>query len=465
MKKIGIIGLGVMGRNLAYNLMDHQVSVVGYNRTEKNTLQIKGENHELFFATFSMEEFMNKLESPRKILMMIKAGEAVDQVIQQMKPYLKEGDLLIDGGNSFFKDTLRREKELATIGITYYGLGISGGKKGARYGASLMPSGDEKRYQEIKDIFELIAARYKDEVCCRYIGPSGSGHYVKMVHNGIEYADMQLIAEAYLLLRRIGKFNNQQISEIFNSWNQGQAESYLLKISVEILKTKDKTIELFLIDLLKDRVAHKETGQWASIEAMRQEVNGSILYSAYNARVASNDIRRPRFMKEFTEPKSRDIDPIVFAQEVYKGYYLGKVLAHCQGFDMMLDASKRYQWNLKLEDIAAIFRAGCIIQSKFLHEIKETYQNEGEEKSLIEHSNILEKVKMNLQSLRVVVSQGILRGVALPTMMTSLSFIDQLRSSSLGANLLQAQRDYFGAHQVERIDREGRIHYDWESES
>lgn len=463
MKSIGVIGLGVMGKNIALNFLDHKMEVVGYNRTKSVTEEFLQEAHGKFKPAYSLEELVKQLPSPRKILLMVSSGEATDSILKELSPKLNPGDFIFDGGNSYYKDTNRREKEMKALGFHYYGVGISGGAKGARFGPSIMIGGDQIASLEFMDLFQEIAAQFNGEACCDYLGPQGVGHYVKMVHNGIEYADMQLIVEAYLLLKKVGRFNNQKIAEIFESWNQGKSKSYLLEISSKILKEKDEKTGLSLVDFIKDKASQKGTGKWVSIESIEQEVNASLIISAYQSRVTSNDPRRIIVSQQLPDPKGRDIDSIVFAQEVKKAYYLGKVLAYTQGFDLMKDASEKYQWNLDLAKVASVFRSGCIIQSALVETIMGLYQKNKNLRSLMEEELILTEIKDKVQSLRVVTSMAVLQGVPTGCFQSALGFMEQLRNVHVGANLIQAQRDYFGSHRFERIDEEGEIHHEWEN--
>ncbi len=463
MKDIGVIGLGVMGRSLALNLADHEFKVVGYNRTKEVTEEVVKMNHPNFYPAYSLKDLISDLKKPRKIMIMVKAGEAVDKVLNDLGEYLEDGDIVMDGGNSFFKETQRREAEWKEKGIYYYGVGISGGEQGARFGPSLMPGGELGTYPQIKPILESISAKFEGEPCCSYIGPNGAGHYVKMVHNGIEYADMQLIVEAYLLLKKVGNFKNKQLSEIFNSWNQGKTKSYLIEITSKILSEKDDETGMDLIDLIKDAAKQKGTGKWTVLESINQDMNASLILTAYQARGISNDESRVILQKSLSKPLGRKVDAIVFAKEVHKAYLAGKIIAYTQGFSLYKDASDRYGWNLKLEEIASIFRSGCIIQSSLLEDIRKGYQDSPSSNNLLTHSIFIERLQETLQSLRVVTSLGILHGVPLPTLTGAITYAEQLRSDSLGANLIQAQRDFFGAHMFERKDKEGEFHHEWDS--
>lgn len=460
---IGLIGLGTMGKNLAMNIADRGFTVIGYNRSSEVTKQIVEENHENFYGALSIGEMVNALSLPRKIIIMVSAGNAVDQVLEQLLPYLDKGDIIMDGGNSFFEDTIRRHDELANKCIVYYGVGISGGEEGARHGASIMPGGDKQSYQFVQPILEAIAAKKDNDDCCTYIGPNGSGHYVKMVHNGIEYADMQLLAEVYLLLKNIGHFSNEQMSRIFNDWNQTECKSYLVEITSKVLSEKDDLTENDLIDMIKDNASQKGTGKWTSLEAIKQDQNNSLITTAFQARLTSNLKEREILQKKISPPLIKEINPEIFMQEVKKAYYLAKIIAYAQGFALYEDASKRYHWNLDLEGIASIFRAGCIIQANLLEDIMMVYKNDKELTNLLLSSHFINIVNENIQSLRVVLSLGIFSGIPMPVLTNAISYLDQLRSQCVGANLIQGQRDYFGAHTFKRIDKDGNFHHDWEN--
>ena len=374
---IGIIGLSVMGRSLALNMADHGFKVSGYNRSASVTEQVMEDHpHKNLFPFYSLEEFVNSLERPRKVMLMIQAGAPVDAVIDQLVPLLEQGDIVMDGGNSFFEDTRRRSNALAEAGIHYLGVGISGGEEGARFGPSIMPGGEESAYQAVRPILEAIAAKAMGEPCCAYIGPDGAGHYVKMVHNGIEYADMQLIAEAYLLLKYVGNFSNFELADIFREWNQGELTSYLIGITAGIFREADELDGGQLIDRILDSARQKGTGRWASIESLKQGVDISMITSACGARILSNHLdERKMASAQIEGPGIRQADDrAAFAETVRRAQYAGKIIAYAQGFSLMQDASERYGWNLDLGTIASIFRAGCIIQAVFLGDITKAYE-------------------------------------------------------------------------------------------
>lgn len=458
---IGLIGLGTMGKNLAMNIADHGFTVIGYNRSTEVTKRLIEERHPNLIGALSLDEMVNSLVAPRKIILMVSAGKAVDQIIEQLLPLLDLGDIIMDGGNSFFEDTIRRHDNLKNKGIVYYGIGISGGEEGARFGPSIMPGGDKESYSFIQPILEAIAAKKNDEPCCTYIGPNGAGHYVKMVHNGIEYADMQLLAEVYLLLKNVGHYSNQQMSKILDEWNQTECKSYLVEITSKVLNEKDSESHNDLVDMIKDNASQKGTGKWTSLEAIKQDQNSSLITTAYQARLVSNLKERELLQKVINTPMIKEINPEIFAQEVKKAYYLAKIIAYAQGFALYDDASNKYRWNLDLEKIASIFRAGCIIQANLLEEIMHVYQKDKELTNLLVSPYFIKIVNENIQSLRVVCSLGIFSGIPMPELTNAISYLDQLRSKSVGANLIQGQRDYFGAHTFKRIDKDGDFHHDW----
>ena len=345
---IGIIGLSVMGRSLALNMADHGFKVSGYNRSASVTEQVMEDHpHKNLFPFYSLEEFVNSLERPRKVMLMIQAGAPVDAVIDQLVPLLEQGDIVMDGGNSFFEDTRRRSNALAEAGIHYLGVGISGGEEGARFGPSIMPGGEESAYQAVRPILEAIAAKAMGEPCCAYIGPDGAGHYVKMVHNGIEYADMQLIAEAYLLLKYVGNFSNFELADIFREWNQGELKSYLIGITAGIFREADDLDGGQLIDRILDSARQKGTGRWASIESLKQGVDISMITSACGARILSNHLDERKMASAQIEGPGilQADDRAAFAETVRRALYAGKIIAYAQGFSLMQDASERYGWN------------------------------------------------------------------------------------------------------------------------
>lgn len=465
--QIGIIGLAVMGRSLALNMADHGFIVGGYNRSREVTeTLIKEHPHKNFIPFYDLKELVESQERPRKFLIMVKAGKPVDMVIEQLIPLLDEGDMILDGGNSFFEDTRRREKSLKEKGIYYFGTGVSGGEMGARFGPSIMPGGEKEAYGHIAPILEAISAKAQGEPCCAYMGPDGAGHYVKMVHNGIEYADMQLIAEAYLLLKYAGGFTNKELADIFAEWNEGELKSYLIGITAGIFREKDDFADGELVDYILDSAGQKGTGRWTSLESLKQGVNVSMITAACNARIMSNRVAGRKEAKELIEsPKQRLVsNKADFQEKVRKGLYTAKIAAYAQGFDLLSHASSEYGWNLDYGKIASIFRAGCIIQAEFLDDITRAFEKNRELPNLMMDSFFRDKINMGQESLRDILGPGIQNGIPVPAMSQAVAYIDAFRGTPVGANLIQAQRDCFGAHTYERTDREGIFHHDWRFE-
>ena len=465
---IGIIGLSVMGRSLALNMADHGIRVAGYNRSRAVTEEVVRQHpHENLTPFYSLDELVAALTRPRRIMLMIQAGAPVDAVIRQLEPLLEQGDIILDGGNSFFEDTRRRSAALAEKGIQYFGVGISGGEEGARHGPSIMPGGDKNAYPLIQPILEAIAATAEGTPCCTYIGPDGAGHYVKMVHNGIEYADMQLIAESYLLLKYIGGFSNDALAELFSEWNKGELKSFLIGITADIFREADDLADGGLVDHILDSAAQKGTGRWTSIESLRQGVDISTITAAAGARVMSNALEIRKQARDLIEPPAlqRIPDRAAFAEQVRQALYTAKIIAYAQGFSLMRDASERYGWALDLGSIAAIFRAGCIIQADFLNDITAAFRRDPALSSLLLDEFFRSRLAAGHNSLRACAAAGLQSGLPLPAMTNALSYLDQFRGQHVGANLIQAQRDLFGAHTYERTDRPGVFHHEWRRNS
>lgn len=462
--EIGVIGLAVMGRSLALNMADHGIKVGGYNRSRAVTENlVKEYPHENLIPFYSLEELVKSQDRPRRLLIMVKAGKPVDLVIDQLLPLLEEGDMILDGGNSFFEDTRRREKSLKEKGIYYFGTGVSGGEKGARFGPSIMPGGDREAYAHVAPILEAIAAKAQGEPCCAYMGPDGAGHYVKMVHNGIEYADMQLIAEAYLLLKYVGDYGNRELVELFAEWNRGELKSYLIGITAEIFREKDDFADGELVDYILDSAGQKGTGRWTSLESLKQGVNVSLITAACNARIMSNrvDERKAAHGLFVSPPQNSAPDKKAFGEQVKSGLYTAKIAAYAQGFDLLMHAGAEYGWELDFGRIASIFRAGCIIQADFLDDITRAFAKDAGLKNLMLAPFFLERINKGQKSLRDILGMGISGGIPVPAMSQAIAYIDAFRGMPAGANLIQAQRDCFGAHTYERTDREGIFHHDW----
>lgn len=462
-QNIGIIGLAVMGKNLALNIADHGYTVSVFNRSGERTEELLAEGAtKSLKGYFTIEEFVQSLELPRKIILMVKAGNAVDDTIRQLKPHLAQGDIIIDGGNSYFAQTITRSRELEAGGFHYFGVGISGGEEGARTGPAIMPGGDEKAYESIKAILTDISAKVDGEPCCHYIGRDGAGHFVKMVHNGIEYADMQLICEAYLILKSILNMSAPDLHEVFKEWNQGELNSYLIGITSDIFAKKDIDSNNYLVDMILDVAGQKGTGKWTSQVALDLGVSiPTITGAVFERYLSSNkDIRvaASQLYGNGVKPEKKSTD---FAESVRKALYASKICAYAQGFSLMLEASRHYGWTLDLSGIAKIFRGGCIIRAQFLNKIAEAYQAEPELANLLMDSYFKDSIEQYGQAWRDVVATAITRGISVPGFSSAIAYFDSFRTQTLPMNLLQAQRDYFGAHTYQRIDKEGIYHTQW----
>lgn len=464
MNNIGVIGLSVMGKNLALNMADNGYKVAIYNRTTRVVDEVKDE-HKNFAPTYSLEEMINSLEKPRKIFLMIKAGAPVDMSLASIAPLLEEGDIIIDGGNSYFKDTIRRTQEMKKFGINFFGVGVSGGEEGARFGPAIMPGGDKEAYKHIEKILTDISAKAYDEPCCNYIATDGGGHYVKMVHNGIEYGDMELIAESYSILKNVGGLSNEEISEVFTEWNKGELDSYLIEITADILKVREGNH--YLLDRILDKAAQKGTGKWTNLEAIDLGVDISVITSALNARFMSN-LKDERIKAEMII-SGNTIDAKIDREELIKtvrnALYIAKIVSYSQGFKLLSKAEEVYGWEFNFPEIAKIFRGGCIIRAKFLNDISEAFASDKDVKNLMVTDFFAGEINSRLKYLRQLVSIAAQRGIAIPSMYSALGYIDTYKSAELSANMIQAQRDYFGAHTFERVDKEGSFHYDWIGEA
>jgi 6-phosphogluconate dehydrogenase len=395
---------------------------------------------------------------------MVKAGEATDATIEQLKPYLEKGDILIDGGNTYFKDTQRRNKELAELGIHFIGTGVSGGEEGALKGPSIMPGGQKEAHELVRPIFEAIAAKVDGEPCTTYIGPDGAGHYVKMVHNGIEYGDMQLIAEAYFLLKHVLGLNAQELHEVFAEWNKGELDSYLIEITADIFTKIDEETGKPLVDVILDKAGQKGTGKWTSQNALDLGVPLPIITESVFARfISAMKEERVKASKILSGPavKPFEGDRAQFIESVRRALYMSKICSYAQGFAQMKAASEAYNWNLQYGNIAMIFRGGCIIRAQFLQKIKEAYDRDPQLPNLLLDPYFKEVVENYQQALREIVSVAVMRGIPVPAFSSALAYYDSYRMETLPANLIQAQRDYFGAHTYERVDKEGVFHTEW----
>ncbi|MGC3027331.1 NADP-dependent phosphogluconate dehydrogenase [Burkholderia sp. DN3021] len=464
---IGVIGLAVMGRNLALNIESRGYAVSVYNRSREKTdeliAEFPGRN---LVPTHTLEEFVASLETPRRILMMVKAGEATDATIASLKPLLEKGDVLIDGGNTHFTDTIRRNQELAQSGLHFIGTGVSGGEEGALRGPSIMPGGQRDAYDLVEPILKQIAAKAPSdgEPCVAYMGPDGAGHYVKMVHNGIEYGDMQLIAESYSVLKNVAGLTNDELGAVYTEWNQGELDSYLIEITSKIFGKKDEETGKHLVDVILDRAAQKGTGKWTSQNALdlgvplpliTESVFARVLSSLKTERVAASTILSGPAAAPF------DGDRAAFVEAVRRALYLSKVISYAQGFAQLRTASEEYGWNLDLGTIAKIFRAGCIIRARFLQKITDAYAKDPALANLL-LDPYFQDIAANYQaSLRDVVVAAVKAGVPVPAFASAVAYFDSYRSERLPANLVQAQRDFFGAHTFERTDKPGSFHANW----
>ena len=455
---IALIGLAVMGQNLILNMSDHGYQVVAFNRTVSKVdefLADAAKGHPNVTGAHSIEEMVSLLKRPRKIMLMVKAGKAVDDFIETLLPHLEPGDLIIDGGNSHFPDTIRRTKYLESKGLLFIGTGVSGGEEGARFGPSMMPGGSVQAWPLVKDIFQAICAKTPDgDPCCDWVGQDGAGHFVKMVHNGIEYGDMQLICEAYQLMKDGLKLSNAEMLDVFTEWNQGELDSYLIEITRDILAYKDETGEAVL-DKSLDTAGQKGTGKWTSVESLDLGVPVTLIGEAVFARCLSA-------MKEDRVEASKILagpnytfegDRKAFIEDIRQALLASKLVSYAQGFMLLREAAKEYKWNLNYGAIALMWRAGCIIRSVFLGKIKDAFARNPNLTNLLLDPYFTGVVERCQASWRRTVATAVAAGVAVPAFTTALSFFDGYRSARLPANLLQAQRDYFGAHTYERVDR------------
>jgi 6-phosphogluconate dehydrogenase len=463
---IGVIGMAVMGRNLALNIESRGHAVSIYNRSREKTDEVIAENPTAkLVPSYSLRDFVDSLEKPRRILLMVQAGAGTDAVIEELKPLLDKGDILIDGGNTLFKDTIRRNKELADAGFHFIGTGVSGGEEGALKGPAIMPGGQKSAYELVAPILTEIAAKAPDGApCVTYIGPDGAGHYVKMVHNGIEYGDMQLIAESYAVLKNVLGLSNQELAKVYTEWNEGELDSYLIEITSKIFAKKDAKTGQDLVDLVLDRAAQKGTGKWTSQSALdlgvplpliTESVFARILSSLKSERVAASKVLSGPAVQKFTG------DRTAFIEAVRRALFLSKIVSYAQGFAQLRAASDEYQWNLNYGEIAKIFRAGCIIRARFLQQITDAYQSNPALANLL-LDPYFRDIAVNYQAaLREVVVAAVNAGIAVPTFASAIAYFDSYRAERLPANLLQAQRDFFGAHTFERTDEAGSFHAEW----
>ncbi|NBI30700.1 NADP-dependent phosphogluconate dehydrogenase [Chengkuizengella marina] len=464
-QQIGVIGLAVMGKNLALNIESRGFSVSVFNRSYQKTDEFIKENKDKKVSGFdTIEGFVNSLEVPRKIVIMVKAGTPTDDTIQQLLPYLSKGDIIIDGGNAYFPDTQRRNKQLEEAGIRFIGTGVSGGEEGALKGPSIMPGGQEDAYKLVEPILTAISAKVNGDPCCTYIGPDGAGHYVKMVHNGIEYGDMQLICEAYHLMKDVLQIETQEIHEIFAEWNKGELDSYLIEITADIFTKIDSDTNKPMVDVILDTAGQKGTGKWTSQSALDLGVPLSIITESVFARfISAMKEERVEASKVLNGPKAVKLSEgkEELIEAIRRALYASKICSYAQGFAQMRAASEEYNWNLQYGNIAMIFRGGCIIRAGFLQNIKDAYDRNPALKNLLLDAYFKEIVEKYQDAWREVISLAVTHGIPVPGFSTALAYYDSYRTERLPANLLQAQRDYFGAHTFKRIDKEGTFHFEW----
>lgn len=458
----GMIGLGTMGRNLLLNMADHGFKVTGYDKSEEQVAHLNKEGAATNTSgTTDLKTFISSLKTPRAIMMLVPAGKIVDAVIQDLIPLLDQGDLIIDGGNSHFTDTDNRFTFLKEKGIHFFGMGISGGEKGARFGPSMMPGGDEKAYEVVKPILEAVSAKVNHEPCVTYIGPGASGHFVKMVHNGIEYALMQLIAEAYEIMKTGLKMDDASIGDTFKTWNQGRLHSYLLEITADIFQFTAPGDDKILINYIKDEAKAKGTGKWTSQESMDLQAATTCIDTA----VAMRDLSKQKDWRlkaaELYPPaKALDTDAKVFLKDLENALYFATVITYAQGMEMLYKASEELNYNLNLADCAKIWRGGCIIRAAFLEDIYQAFQDKNLQHLLLNPA-VADKIKQTEKGARNILNHAIEAQISMPVLTSALSYFDSFKTGRMPSNLIQAQRDYFGAHTYERIDKEGIFHTQW----
>lgn len=466
----GVVGMAVMGRNLALNIESRGYTVAIFNRSKDKTEDVIASHPDKnFVPSYDIASFVNSIEKPRRIMLMVQAGPGTDATIQNLLPHLDKGDILIDGGNTFYKDTERRNAELANSGINFIGTGVSGGEKGALEGPSIMPGGQKEAYELVKDVLEEISAKAPEDgkPCVTYIGPAGAGHYVKMVHNGIEYGDMQLIAESYDLMQRLLGLSATEMQSVFADWNKGELDSYLIEITTDILTHQDdQGQDGPIVDYILDAAGNKGTGKWTSQSALDSGVPLPLItesvfaryISAYKAeRVAASQILSgPDFKYEG--------DKTELIEKIRQALYFSKIMSYAQGFAQLRVASEENGWDLPFGDIAAIWRAGCIIRARFLQKITDAYERDAALANLLLDDYFIDITTKYQSAVRDVVALAVQAGVPVPTFSSAIAYFDSYRSENLPANLIQAQRDYFGAHTYERKDKPGIFHYSWYEE-
>jgi 6-phosphogluconate dehydrogenase len=468
-----MIGLAVMGENLARNIERNGYSVAVYNRPpsrdepDRVTKFMEENAGKQFIGTRTPEEFVKALERPRKIILLVKAGDPVDWTIDQIKPYLEPGDIIIDGGNSYFMDTERREKQLKAEGFNFIGSGVSGGEKGALWGPSLMPGGDRAAYEQIRPIWEAIAAKVDDGPCVTYIGPGGAGHFVKMVHNGIEYGDMQLIAESYDIMRRVLNMSADEMADVYDEWNRGDLESFLIEITAKILRVKDPETHQPLVDLILDKAGQKGTGKWTSAIALDLGVITPTINAAVDSRnISSRKDERVEASKQIKGPTVEDgsANHRLLINAIRDALYASKICSYAQGMNLIRAGSENWKWDINLGETARIWKGGCIIRAQFLGKIKDAYQRRADLPNLLLDPDFSAYMQRAQSNWRLAVTTAMKTGIPVPGMSASIGYFDAYRTAELPLNLTQAQRDFFGSHTYQRADHPdaAAVHTEWE---
>ncbi|CCI85905.1 6-phosphogluconate dehydrogenase (decarboxylating) [Lactobacillus pasteurii DSM 23907 = CRBIP 24.76] len=470
--QIGVIGLAVMGKNLALNIESRGFTVGVYNRHRNRTDDMmRDHSDKKLIPSYTLEDFVNSLEKPRRILMMVKAGAGTDAVIDSLLPLLDKGDILIDGGNTNFHDTMARNAKLDQSGINFIGMGVSGGELGALHGPALMPGGQKEAYDLVEPILTQIAAKAKDgKPCVTYIGENGAGHYVKMIHNGIEYGDEELIDESYNIMRNVLGLSVPEMANIFTEWNKGELDSYLIEITADILSRQDDLgTGKPIVDVILDRGANKGTGKWSSETALDggapQSVITEAVYARYISMMKKERVAASKLLPEDVEKVSLTAEEKKeYIEKIRQALYFGKVMSYAQGFEQMRIDAKRYGWDLKFGELAQIWREGCIIRAQFLQKITDAFEKNPDLDNLLLDDYFKDIAGKYQKAIREVVAMSIKAGIPVPAFAAAINYYDSYRAEVLPANLLQAQRDYFGAHTYERTDREGNFHYSWYEE-
>jgi len=460
----GLVGLGVMGRNFILNIADNGFSAFGHDLDQEkvNALKREGGDTAKVNASIDIKNFTDSLSKPRKIMLLVPAGKIVDAVIEGLLPHLNKGDIIIDGGNSLFTDTDRRAAYLQAKDIYFFGAGVSGGAKGARKGPSIMPGGSKIAYKEVQPIFEAVAAKFNGEPCVAYLGPKSAGNYVKMVHNGIEYGLMQLISEIYGLLKKAGRLSNDELHEVYAEWNKGRLQSFLVEITAEIFKQKDTLSNGRLVDKILDKAKQKGTGKWTSQNAMDLGIPVPSIDIAVSMReISALKTERLKADALYDRPNQESIDKDSLVKMSEEALYFAFIITYAQGLHQLACASQEYGYKLNLITIAKIWRAGCIIRARLLEDISKAYQDDENLANLLLATSFVKKIQSTVSSARELVAYGATNGIPLPGLSNSLTYFDAYTSGRLPLNLIQAQRDYFGSHTYERLDKEGVFHTAW----